>query len=157
MLPVRFELFLKKWIYEEQERTVQKTLSYIILVLKFSKYRWRKIIWWKRAWKIRWQKDRNRDLHKEDLTLGRLEIPRPITEVIKEHIYYPINTGIEAPPANQSNEEKICQNSKLKCLNKDVFDIFYEDYPGITLTLKNYINDILKIVLEPADKKFSAG
>ena len=45
----------------------------------------------------------------------------------KEDIYYLINIEIEAA-ANQSNEEKICQNSKLECLNKEVFDIFYEDY-----------------------------
>ena len=54
--------------------------------------------------------------------------------------YYPINIKIEAALANQSNKEKKCQNSKLKSLNKDVFDIFYEDF----IDFKNYINNILK-------------
>ena len=84
---------------------------------------------------------------KEDLTLERLVIPRPITEVTKEDIYYPINIEIEAPPANESNEEKKFQNSKLKFLNKDVFDIFYEDYTDF----KNYINDLLKNNFKPKD------
>ena len=75
------------------------------------------------------------NLKVESLTLERLTIPRSITEVIKEDIYYPINIEIEAPPANQSNKKNICQNSKLECLNKDYFDMFYEDY----LDFENYI------------------
>ena len=46
---------------------------------------------------------------------------------MKEGIYDPVNIEIEAFPANQINKEKKCQNSKLKCLNKDVLDIFYEN------------------------------
>ena len=59
---------------------------------------------------------------------------------MKEDIYYPTNIEIEAPPVNQSNEEKKCQHSQLKCLNKDVYNTFYKDY----IDFKNYINDILK-------------
>ena len=88
---------------------------------------------------------------KEDLTLERLVIPRPITEVMNEYIYYPINIEIEAPSANRSNKEKKYQNSKLKCLNKDVFDVFYEDY----MDFKNYINDILKNDFKPRGNLFT--
>ena len=67
-------------------------------------------------------------------------ITGPTTEVIKEDVYYPIKNEIEPPP-NQSNKDRICQNSKFKYWNKDEFDIFYEDY----IDFKNCINDILKI------------
>ena len=76
-------------------------------------------------------------------TLGLLVIPRPITKVIKEDIYCQINIEIKTPFANETNEKKIRQNSKLKCLNKDIFDIFYAD----CIEFQNYISGILKILL----------
>ena len=94
---------------------------------------------WKNKMTKRW-KPRSPHTLTEDLPLERIVVPRPTTEVMKENIYYPINIEIDASPTNQSNEEKKCQNPKLKSLNKDVFDIFYEDY----IDFKNYINDILK-------------
>ena len=54
-----------------------------------------------------------------------------------------INIEIKTPFANETNEKKIRQNSKLKCLNKDVFDIFYAD----CIEFQNYINGMLKILL----------
>ena len=77
---------------------------------------------------------------KEDLTLERLVILRPMTEAIKKDILFH-KCSIEAPPTNHSNEEKICQSSKLKYLNKDIFDIFHQDY----IDFRNYINDCNKL------------
>ena len=94
---------------------------------------------WKDKMTERWKR-RSQNTLKEELTLNRFVIPRSITEVMKEDIYYPTNIEIEAPPVNQSNEEKKCQHSQLKCLNKDVYNTFYKDY----IDFKNYINDILK-------------
>ena len=71
---------------------------------------------------------------REGLTVEGLAIR--MTEVMKEDIYYPINTEIEAPPANQSNEEKKMSKFRTQIsLNKDLFDIFYEYY----IDFKNYI------------------
>ena len=106
--------------------------------------------WKDKMTRTRW-KPRSPHTLKKDVTLERLVIPRPITEVMKEGIYYPIDIEIEALPANQSKKEKKYQNSKLKCLNKDVFDIFYEDYTD----LKNYINDILKNNFKTLDNLFT--
>ena len=65
---------------------------------------------WKDKMTERWKR-RSQNTLKEELSLKRLVIPRPITEVMKEDIYYPTNIEIEAPPVNQSNEEKKCQHS----------------------------------------------
>ena len=50
----------------------------------------------------------------EDLTFERPVIPRPVTGVMEEDICYPINTEIEALPANESNEVK---NVKIRNSN----------------------------------------
>ena len=42
----------------------------------------------------------------EDLTLERFVIPRPITKVIKEVLYYPIIIETKKPFANQSTKKK---------------------------------------------------
>ena len=68
---------------------------------------------WKYKMTERWKQRSPRTL-KENVTLERLVIPRPITEVMKENLYYTINIEIKALPANQSNEEKKCRNSKLE-------------------------------------------
>ena len=88
---------------------------------------------------------------KEGLTFERLVIPRPITEVIKEVLQYPINIETKEPLANQSNEKKICEVSELKCLNYDVFFIFYED----DIYFKIYTNSILTNSLKPADNLYT--
>ena len=105
---------------------------------------------WKDQMTERWKSSSPHTLQ-EDLTLERLAIPRPITEVMKEDICYSINTAIEAPPVNLSTEEKKCQNTKLNCLNKEIFDIFYEAYTDF----KNYINFILKNNFKPPDNLFA--
>ena len=40
---------------------------------------------------------------------------------------------------------------KFKCVNKDVFDIFYEDY----IDFKNYINNKFKNNFKPPDNLFT--
>ena len=105
---------------------------------------------WKNKMTERW-KPRYLQTLKEDLTLERLVIQRPITEVMKEDIYYPINIEADAPLPNQSSEEKKCQNSKLKYLNNDLFAIFYDDY----IDLNTYITDILKNNFKPPHNLFT--
>ena len=68
---------------------------------------------WKDKITERWQ-PRSPHTVQEDLTLERILMPKPLTEVIKEDIHYTMNIETEAPPEIQPSEEKKCQNSKLK-------------------------------------------
>ena len=89
----------------------------------------------------KWRKDVNKHSHlsHKDLEIGTVKIPRPINlDLIKENINCPIN--IEIDTAQHKHEENKKCNSKFKCLNKDLFDVFYDDY----IDFKNYINDTLK-------------
>ena len=70
---------------------------------------------------------------------------------MKEDIYYTIDVKKEPPLTNRSNKKKKCKNQKFKYLNKDVFDIFYEDY----IDFKNYINDISKNNFKPSGNLFT--
>ena len=77
----------------------------------------------------------------KDLEIETVKIPRPINlDLIKENINCPIN--IEIDTAQHKHEENKKCNSKFKCLNKDLFDVFYDDY----IDFKNYINDTLKLI-----------
>ena len=74
----------------------------------------------------------------KDLEIETVKIPRPINlDLIKENINCPIN--IEIDTAQHKHEENKKCNSKFKCLNKDLFDVFYDDY----IDFKNYINELL--------------
>ena len=64
------------------------------------------------------------------------EISKPIFQVLKDDINSPVNVIIENKLSTISEE----QNHYTKCLNRDVFEAFYEDY----IDFKSYINDILK-------------
>ena len=50
----------------------------------------------------------------------------------------PMKIIVEKPITN--DEENHTLQYKYKCLDRDVFDTFYDDY----IEFKNYINDILK-------------
>ena len=87
----------------------------------------------------------------EVVTLERLLIPIPITEVITEDRYCPINIEIEESSTKQRKKEEICQNSRFKCLKKHSFHIFYEAKSDF----KNYIKDILKNNFKLKDHLFA--
>ena len=65
-------------------------------------------------------------------------IPKPILQKLQDDIDNPINVIVD----NKEYTETEIKNhvSKYKCLNRDVFEAFYEDY----IDFKSYINDILK-------------
>ena len=63
-----------------------------------------------------------------------LEVSKPILQILKEDINTPINVIFE----KNSFTENVIQNHQ--CINRNVFEAFYEDY----IDFKSYINDILK-------------
>ena len=65
-------------------------------------------------------------------------IPKPILQKLQDDIDNPINVIVDN---NEYTETEIKNHvSKYKCLNRDAFEAFYEDY----IDFKSYINDILK-------------
>ena len=64
---------------------------------------------WKNKMTERW-KTRFPHILKDDLTLERLVIPRPITEVVKEDIYFTITIEIEGVLGNQATNRKYLQS-----------------------------------------------
>ena len=66
------------------------------------------------------------------------EISKPIFQVLKDDINSSINVIIENKSSTINEEQN--HYTKYKCLKRDVFEDFYEDY----IDFKSYINDILK-------------
>ena len=66
------------------------------------------------------------------------ETSKPIFQVLKDDINSLINVITENKSSTINEEQN--HYTKYKCLNRDVFEAFYEDY----IDFKSYINDILK-------------
>ena len=76
-------------------------------------------------------------------------VARPITEVLTGDINDKREIEFGKSPSDKNklnNQEKTCRHfSRYKCVNRDVFKAFYEDYTEY----KNYISDILNNRFQP--------